>query len=161
MHLKFRKLPDTFAICRLPPNAPAPSLSETAAFTSITRTADELSIVCPAKDAPASAICEAPWTCFKLQGPFSFLTNRSFVIFPRSSGGAWRTHFRRRDFRHRLHPGEGRVSRESAGHIAGCGTRVDRRAGARILSRSKNRGALLRRTGGAAVPTWASVMAAG
>jgi hypothetical protein len=72
MHLKFRKLPDTFAICRLPSNARAPSLSETAAFTSITRTADELSIVCPAADAPASAICEAPWTCFKLQGPFPF-----------------------------------------------------------------------------------------
>ncbi len=70
MHLKFRKLPGSFAICRLPPDAPAPPSA--APFTSITRTADELSIVCPAENAPLSAICEGPWTCFKLQGPFPF-----------------------------------------------------------------------------------------
>jgi hypothetical protein len=41
-------------------------------FSSITRTSDELSIVCPAGQAPASAKCEGPWTCFKLEGPFPF-----------------------------------------------------------------------------------------
>jgi uncharacterized protein len=37
-----------------------------------TRTAEELSIVCPADQAPANAKCESSWTCFKLEGPFPF-----------------------------------------------------------------------------------------
>ena len=72
MHLNFRQLSGSFAICRLPSNAPLPKLPGTTAFTTITRSADELSIVCPADEAPRDAKCEAPWTCFKLQGPFPF-----------------------------------------------------------------------------------------
>jgi hypothetical protein len=72
MHLKFRQLPTTYAICRLPPDAPAPVLTTATLFTSITRTADELSIVCPADQAPQNGKCESSWTCFKLEGPFSF-----------------------------------------------------------------------------------------
>ena len=89
MHLKFRQLPGSFAICRLPPNAPLPPLTTTASFTSITRTEDELSIVCPAEMAPPAAICEAPWTCFKLQGPFPFsLTGvLSSFLGPLAEGG--------------------------------------------------------------------------
>jgi hypothetical protein len=89
MHLKFRQLPGSFAICRLPPNAPLPPLTTTSSFTSITRTADELSIVCPAEPAPPAAICEAPWTCFKLQGPFPFsLTGvLSSFLGPLAEGG--------------------------------------------------------------------------
>jgi uncharacterized protein len=70
MNLKFRRLPSPFAVCRLPPDAPAPTT--TAPFTSITRTADELSIVCPIDQAPQNAKIESPWTCFKLEGPFPF-----------------------------------------------------------------------------------------
>jgi hypothetical protein len=70
MQLKFRRLPSSFAVCRLPPDAPAPS--PTGAFVSITRTADELSVVCPSAQAPQNAKCESPWTCFKLEGPFPF-----------------------------------------------------------------------------------------
>ncbi|MGH9544873.1 MAG: ACT domain-containing protein [Terriglobales bacterium] len=72
MRLKFRRLPTIFAICRLAPNAPVPSSIATAPFVSITRTGDELSIVCPADQAPQNAKCELPWTCFKLEGPFPF-----------------------------------------------------------------------------------------
>ena len=72
LHLKFRRLPGTYAICRLPPNAPLPELATTTLFTSITRTGDELSIVCPSDQAPPAAKCEVPWTCFKLEGPFPF-----------------------------------------------------------------------------------------
>ncbi len=49
-----------------------PELTSPAHLISATRTADELSIVCPAGQAPASAKCEGPWTCFKLEGPFPF-----------------------------------------------------------------------------------------
>lgn len=72
MHLKFRRLPIAFAICRLAPGSPIPELAIAASLLSITRTADELSIVCPADQVPQGAKCESPWTCFKLEGPFPF-----------------------------------------------------------------------------------------
>jgi len=72
MQLKFRRLPATFAVCRLPPDSPIPALTTTAVLTSITRTADELSILCPTDQAPGTAKCESPWTCLKLEGPFPF-----------------------------------------------------------------------------------------
>ncbi len=70
--LKFRQLPGSFAICRLAPGASLPQLNWAAPFVSVTRTTDELSIVCPADQAPAGAKSESPWTCFKLEGPFPF-----------------------------------------------------------------------------------------
>jgi hypothetical protein len=72
MHLKFRQLPIAFTVCRLPPDAPVPAPTTAALFNSITRTADELSIVCPIDQAPQNGKCESPWTCFQLEGPFSF-----------------------------------------------------------------------------------------
>jgi hypothetical protein len=72
MQLRFRRLPASFAVCRLPPDAPAPVFKTTALFISIRRGAEELSIVCPANQAPQNAKCESPWTCFKLEGPFPF-----------------------------------------------------------------------------------------
>jgi hypothetical protein len=72
MPLRFRQLSGRFAICRLPPDASMPELVPNASFVSLTQTADELSIVCPMDQVPASAKCEGPWTCFKLQGPFPF-----------------------------------------------------------------------------------------
>jgi uncharacterized protein len=72
MGLRFRQLPGTFVICRLPSDALPPQLAVAASFTSITRTEDELSIVCRANQAPGNAKREAPWICFKLEGPFPF-----------------------------------------------------------------------------------------
>ena len=72
MQLRFRRLPASFTVCRLAPDAPIPAPTTTALFTSITRTAEELSIVCPTDQAPPNAKCESPWTCFKLEGPFPF-----------------------------------------------------------------------------------------
>ena len=71
MQLKFRRLPppSPSAACRRmlqSRHSPEPT------FISITRTAEELSIVCPADQAPQNAKCESPWTCFKLEGPFPF-----------------------------------------------------------------------------------------
>ena len=39
---------------------------------SVTRSADELSIVCAAHQVPAEVKHEAGWSCFKLEGPFPF-----------------------------------------------------------------------------------------
>ena len=81
MHLKFRQLPGTFAVCRLPPTASIPTWAEGASFISVTRTSEELSIVCPANHAPQGGKCESPWTCFKLEGPFAFVLTGVLASF--------------------------------------------------------------------------------
>jgi uncharacterized protein len=65
----------------LPPDAPIPASIATASFTSISRTAEELSIVCPVDQAPQHAKCESPWTCFKLEGPFPFAVTGVLASF--------------------------------------------------------------------------------
>jgi uncharacterized protein len=70
--LRFSCLPDLFAICRLPADGPVPSWSLIGAFTSVTRTGEEVSIVCPAENVPEGVQAEQPWICFKLTGPFPF-----------------------------------------------------------------------------------------
>jgi hypothetical protein len=81
MQLRFRRLRGTFAVCRLPGDAAVPALAPSTLFTSITRTADELSIVCPADQAPPETKCEMPWACFKLEGPFQFSLTGVLVSF--------------------------------------------------------------------------------
>jgi hypothetical protein len=70
--LKFRQLPGSYAIVRLDSNSPAPDWATKADFTSITRTADELSIVCPLANLPANLRSQLRWICLKLEGPFPF-----------------------------------------------------------------------------------------
>ena len=66
-------LPDTFAICRLDADA-IPAWATASSFFSITRTAEELSIVCLQSDVPDGIKCEKDWRCFKLTGPIPFTT---------------------------------------------------------------------------------------
>ena len=66
-------LPDTFAIVRLPPTDDVPKWA-TAPFVSITRTADELSIVCRETAVPAGSHADRGWQCLKLAGPIPLKT---------------------------------------------------------------------------------------
>lgn len=59
-------------MCRLPAAAPAPAWASSTVFSSVTRTGDELSIMCPAVQVPAGIKHEAGWRLLKLQGPFAF-----------------------------------------------------------------------------------------
>jgi len=68
--LKFRPLPARYGIVRLDPDAPIPDWATKGEFTSATRTADELSIVCPAEDIPEDGPPALRWMCLKLEGPF-------------------------------------------------------------------------------------------
>jgi hypothetical protein len=68
--LKFRRLPAAYAIVRLAPDVPVPDWATRGDFTSITRTADELSIVCPAGNLPSDVHSPHHWICLKLEGPF-------------------------------------------------------------------------------------------
>ncbi len=89
MHLKFRQLAGKFAVCRMSSDAPIPAEIPPASFVSITRTEEELSIVCSIDHAPQDAKCEAPWSCFKLEGPFPFQLTGVLASFldPLAEGG--------------------------------------------------------------------------
>jgi hypothetical protein len=70
--LKFTFVPGHFAICKLPPAAPIPDWALTGVFSSVTRTGEELSIVCSADKIPREVHVESHWVCLKLAGPFAF-----------------------------------------------------------------------------------------
>jgi uncharacterized protein len=71
-HLKFRLLPGRYAIVRLAPDAPVPDWAIKGDFTSVTRSPDELSIVCPTMNLPDQVHSPHRWICLKLEGPFPF-----------------------------------------------------------------------------------------
>jgi uncharacterized protein len=87
--LKFRWLPGLYAIVRLAPDAPVPDWATKGEFTSITRTADELSIACPVGNLPADVHSPHRWICLKLEGPFPFSQTGVLLSFiePLSNGG--------------------------------------------------------------------------
>lgn len=60
------------AVCRLDPASRFPLWATAAALFSVTRTADELSIVCPEEFVPGDVKCESGWRVLKLEGPFEF-----------------------------------------------------------------------------------------
>jgi uncharacterized protein len=60
-----------FAVCRLPADAPWPNL-RAAPLASLTRTADEVSVVCRSEEAPPEARVEDGWRALKLEGPIPF-----------------------------------------------------------------------------------------
>jgi hypothetical protein len=70
--LKFRQLPGHYAIVRQDSNSPVPVWATMGDLISITRTADELSIVCPTDHVPKESATGLRWVCFKLEGPFPF-----------------------------------------------------------------------------------------
>jgi hypothetical protein len=70
--LKFRQLSALYAIVHLAPDAPVPAWATKGGFTSITRTTDALSVVCPANNLPPEVHSPHRWICLKLEGPFPF-----------------------------------------------------------------------------------------
>jgi uncharacterized protein len=70
--LSLRVLAGELAVCRLPADAPAPAVFAHAPLFSVTRTHDELSIVCPVADAPADALVEPGWRALQVAGPLDF-----------------------------------------------------------------------------------------
>ena len=87
--LKFRQLRGAYAIVRLPPDATIPAWASSREFTSITRTAEEISIVCLAGNIPEDVPSGPRWTCLKLEGPFLFSQTGILLSFiqPLSGNG--------------------------------------------------------------------------
>ncbi len=63
---------DRFAICQLAPQSPIPEWVDDNGFFSITRTHEELSIICPEANVPENIICNRGWRAFKIDGQFDF-----------------------------------------------------------------------------------------
>ena len=72
--LSLRVVPGSLAIARLEPGAaiPAWALAAGAAFASVTRTADELSIVCAEAVVPEAVRSERGWRALAVRGPLDF-----------------------------------------------------------------------------------------
>lgn len=64
-------LPGTFAICRLNADAEVPDWA-TGEISSITRTSDELSVVCSQDNVPEDIHCEPDWRCLRVVGKLDF-----------------------------------------------------------------------------------------
>lgn len=69
-HLALRLLPDMLAVCRLEPDAAMPWWATAAPFFSVTRTTQELSIICAASRVPLGATATYDWRAMQLHGQF-------------------------------------------------------------------------------------------
>lgn len=70
--LTLRLLKDAYGVCRLQKDSQIPSWAFDGEFYSITKTDDELSIVCLENNIPQDIKCESDWRIFKIQGPLDF-----------------------------------------------------------------------------------------
>jgi hypothetical protein len=67
--LSLTLLPQKLAICRLDPQAPLPGWATSASWWSMTRTPDELSIVCAEQCVPEGVAASRGWTALRFAGP--------------------------------------------------------------------------------------------
>ena len=63
-------LGERLSICRLDAGEEVPAWATGASFFSVTRTRDELSVVCPEDVVPEGISRERDWRALKLEGPF-------------------------------------------------------------------------------------------
>ncbi len=69
--LQLELLAGGLAVCRLESQSPLPEWAS-GEFVSITRTPDELSVVCPQEAVPKNIRCRRGWRCLKVVGPLDF-----------------------------------------------------------------------------------------
>lgn len=63
---------DIFSVSKLDPSAPIPEWARQSTFFSISRTPEELSIVCRQSDVPSELKSESNWRALKVEGPLDF-----------------------------------------------------------------------------------------
>ena len=70
--LKLKRLDGRMAVCRLSADSGLPHWATAAGLFSVTRTPDELSVVCPEGNVPDGVRSEGGWRVLALEGPFEF-----------------------------------------------------------------------------------------
>jgi len=70
--LTMKLLKERFGVCRLNKNELIPEWAKNSSFYSITKTLDELSIVCSQDSIPSNTKCEKDWRILKVEGPLVF-----------------------------------------------------------------------------------------
>jgi hypothetical protein len=87
--VRLKRLAGTYAVCRLDPTSAIPAWADGDGFVSISRSEDELSVVCRAERAADDVKRDSGWTCYRFIGPFAFDETGivSAVIGPLSDAG--------------------------------------------------------------------------
>jgi hypothetical protein len=82
-------VPDFLAVCRLDPGTSIPNWAIARSFFSITRTTEELSIVCAQDAVPHGILCERGWRCLRVAGtiPFSVVGILASLTAPLAEAG--------------------------------------------------------------------------
>ncbi|MGE3975417.1 MAG: ACT domain-containing protein [Bdellovibrionales bacterium] len=82
--MKLEVSPYVLAVCQLPPHSEIPTWATKSDFYSISKTTDELSIVCEQSFVPAHIKSEKDWRLLKVVGPLDFgLTGiLAFLLHP-------------------------------------------------------------------------------
>jgi hypothetical protein len=70
--IDLRQLSGIYAICKLSPASPIPDWTDGEGFVSISRTGEELSIVCQSERIPPGIQASRGWRCWQFIGPFAF-----------------------------------------------------------------------------------------
>jgi len=70
--LTISALPGRLAVCRFEPTAPVPTWAASGLLTSVTRTPEEVSVVCAEAAVPDGVKCETGWRCLCIRGPLVF-----------------------------------------------------------------------------------------
>jgi hypothetical protein len=64
--------PGEYAVCQLEADEPLPSWLPTAPFWTVTRSGDELSVICSAESVPHYSSHDSGWRLLRMVGPFPF-----------------------------------------------------------------------------------------
>lgn len=87
--LSLVRLAGSFAVCKLDRAVALPAWVASGDFFSITRTTDELSVVCPQSLVPEAVACEKDWRGFRVNGtlPFSMIGVLASLVTPMAAAG--------------------------------------------------------------------------
>lgn len=114
IQLKLNLMRGLYGITQMDPNQPVPRWAMIGSFYSVTKTNDELSIVCTEENVPLDVTCERSWRIFKLEGPFAFtevgilktvtsvLSNQSIGVFAISTFDTDYVLVKQKDFNHAM-----------------------------------------------------------
>src|SRR5262245_62154044 len=87
--LMLASIDGVFAVCKLPASSPLPPWATQGDLFSITRTSDELSIVCREEVVPVGVIHEGDWCCLRVAGtmPFTLVGVLAALTTPLADAG--------------------------------------------------------------------------